>query len=212
MTPLPILKNQRHERFAQELAKGTPTPQAYVLAGYKKTHAHSAPGQVRDHPDVQRRYHELMEAAARQTEVTAASLVTELAKIAFSDIADFIKVDEAGLPQPDFSRVTGGRSAAVSEITVNEFESGRSAEGRAMRRVRFKLADKLAALVELCKIFGLYRERVEVSGPNGGPIETTELNDAEAVRRIVFMLQKAGVTTLEHEDNDMTVTTPRAAN
>ena len=32
---MPALENQRHERFAQELAKGKTATEAYVLAGYK---------------------------------------------------------------------------------------------------------------------------------------------------------------------------------
>ena len=32
---VPVLDNQRHERFAQELAKGKTADEAYQLAGYK---------------------------------------------------------------------------------------------------------------------------------------------------------------------------------
>jgi phage terminase small subunit len=31
---MPPLPNAKHELFAQELARGTPTPEAYVKAGY----------------------------------------------------------------------------------------------------------------------------------------------------------------------------------
>ena len=33
---MPVLRNPRWEAYAQELAKGKPARQAYVLAGYKK--------------------------------------------------------------------------------------------------------------------------------------------------------------------------------
>lgn len=34
---MPVLKNQRHERFAQELAKGKSATDAYLAAGYAGT-------------------------------------------------------------------------------------------------------------------------------------------------------------------------------
>lgn len=190
---MPVLKNARHERFAQELARGSSLLDAYARAGYGR-HG-TAAGLLRANRTVEARYLELMQAAARQTEVTAASVINELAKLAFANISDFIRVDEAGIPQPDFTRMTREQAAAVVEITVNEFESGRSAEGRAMRRMRFKLADKRAALADLGKMLGLFRQHVEVTGRGGGPVETQQISDFDAARRIAFVLAKASVKT-----------------
>ncbi|MCA6108127.1 terminase small subunit [Bradyrhizobium cenepequi] len=39
---MPVLKNAKHERFAQELAKGTPAAKAYVEAGYKPSSGNAA--------------------------------------------------------------------------------------------------------------------------------------------------------------------------
>jgi phage terminase small subunit len=38
-------------------------------------------------------------------------------------------------------------------------------------KTRFKLADKRRPLVDLGKHLGLFREKVEHSGPDGGPVE-----------------------------------------
>jgi phage terminase small subunit len=34
---VPVLSNPKHERFAQELAKGSSASAAYVVAGYSKS-------------------------------------------------------------------------------------------------------------------------------------------------------------------------------
>jgi phage terminase small subunit len=39
---MPILTNPRHERFAQELAKGKTATEAYRLAGYKHDDGHAS--------------------------------------------------------------------------------------------------------------------------------------------------------------------------
>ena len=38
--------------------------------------------------------------------------------------------------------------------------------------MKFKLADKRAALVDIGKHIGMFKERVELTGANGGPVET----------------------------------------
>src|SRR5258705_11881540 len=58
-------------------------------------------------------------------------------------------------------------------------------------KTKFKLADKRAPLTELGKHLGLFRERVEHTGPDRGPIETGEVySDIEAARLIGRRLNK----------------------
>ena len=72
---MPVLKNQRHERFAQELAAGKTADQAYVLAGYKECRAHAsrlaAKGNIRE------RVAQILGNAAKRAEVTLESLILE---------------------------------------------------------------------------------------------------------------------------------------
>lgn len=174
---MPALKNARQERFVQELVRGRSHREAYRLAGYTQSRGHAT--RLRRHPDVVRRYDELAGAAARMTEVTAASVINELAAIAFANITDFITLDADGHPRTDLTKVSRTQAAALIEVSSNA------------HRVRFRLADKLEALVNLGKMLGLFRERVEVSGANGGPVETREMSDVEVARRIAFILAKA---------------------
>jgi hypothetical protein len=53
-------------------------------------------------------------------------------------------------------------------------------------------SDKVSALALLAKIQGLLRDRVEVSGPDGGPIEAVVLTPAERAKRITAILRAGG--------------------
>ena len=127
--------------------------------------------------------------------VTVDRVVGELAKLGFSNMEDYMQIGDDGVPRLDFTKLTRDKAAAISEMTVEEFtargdaESGK--EGLGVRKVRFKLHDKRGALVDLGKHLGMFKDIVEHTGKNGGPIETAVVNDIEAARRIAYALGKA---------------------
>jgi len=97
-----------------------------------------------------------------------------------------------GDPYLDFSKLTRDQAAALAEVTVEDFKDGRGEDARNVRKVRFKLADKKGALVDLGRHFGLFREKVELSGRDGGPVEVreapppmTRAEVAKAVRQLI---------------------------
>ena len=71
-----ILKNPRHELFAQELAKGKSATEAYTLAGYKACRQNAA--RLTTNDDIRARLAELQATAAKASEVTIQSLLNEL--------------------------------------------------------------------------------------------------------------------------------------
>lgn len=73
---MPLLPNSRHERFAQELAKGKCAVEAYGIAGYQAAHRQNA-ARLMTNDAVMGRLLELQEAAARRTEVTIERLLDE---------------------------------------------------------------------------------------------------------------------------------------
>lgn len=73
---MPALANHRHERFAQEIAKGTPQSAAYALAGFKR-HASSA-ARLRTDANVHARIAELQGAAADKAVLTRSWVLERL--------------------------------------------------------------------------------------------------------------------------------------
>lgn len=73
---MPVLKNTKHERFAQELAKGKTADEAYALAGYTENRGNAS--RLKANESVLRRVEELQNRAAEKTIVTIESLTAEL--------------------------------------------------------------------------------------------------------------------------------------
>lgn len=77
---MPALKNARHEKFAQELAKGKSQVDAYAAAGFKPNRSHAA--RLVANGNISARVEELKEKAAEKAVITIESLTDRLLKIA----------------------------------------------------------------------------------------------------------------------------------
>jgi phage terminase small subunit len=195
---MPVLSNPRHERFAQELAKGKSANEAYVLAGYEENRGNAT--RLNANESIQSRVAEIQSRGAQRAEVTVERVVSELAKIGFSDIrrvvqwsgsevADEVDGEDDGVPRvvvraANIVRLIGSdvvdddTAASISEISQTK-------EGS----LRVKMHSKLDALDKIAKYLGLYApEKHEHTGKDGGPIELT---DMEKARRMAFLLTKA---------------------
>lgn len=73
---MPILDNPRHEKFAQNLAKGMAAGEAYVGAGYK--HSPASATRLSKQVKIQERIRELQQVAVRETEVSATWVMKRL--------------------------------------------------------------------------------------------------------------------------------------
>lgn len=199
-----VLKNARYERFCHEIVKGTPTEEAHVRAGFARNKGNA--GGLRNKKEVKSRIIELFEkrekidtvATAKAIEklaITKESIIAELAKIAFANMADYMKVGPDGDPVLNFGALTRDQAAVLTEITVESFRDGRT-DSRQVRRVKFKLADKRAALVDLGKHFGMFIERHEV----GGVGEFARMTEAELNQDLLSQAEKLGIapTALQH--------------
>lgn len=81
---MPALKNAKHERFAQELAKGKSQSEAYELAGYN--YSRSAAARLAADVNICARLAELQGKVAARTELTVATVTERLLSIA--DLAE----------------------------------------------------------------------------------------------------------------------------
>jgi len=147
---MPVLRNAKHERYCQNRVEGQTNHEAYANAGYKPNRGNAA--RLNANESIQGRIRELQGNAAECVEKSLAEGLAELEGIAFASIGDFIRIDEDGQPHPDFSKITDAKAAALKEFTVEEREVGRGKNARVVRRVKFKLHDKLRPLVQLIEL------------------------------------------------------------
>ena len=159
---MPVLSNSKHERFAQEVAQGASASLAFVRAGYAKNDGNA--GRLNRNELVRSRIEEILSEGAAKAGVTVERVLNEIALLGFANMADYMRSSPDGDPYLDFSALTRDQAAALVEVTVEDFKDGRGSDARDVRRVKFKLADKLGALEKLGKHIGMFKDKVELSG------------------------------------------------
>jgi phage terminase small subunit len=189
---MPPLKNSRHEAFVRALVEGKSGREAYKAAGYKaKDRAADAnASRLLAFANVAARVAELQKEAAKGAVMTGREVLEELSKLGRANMADYMQVGPGGDPVLNFANLTRDQAAALVEVTVEDFLDGRGEDAREVRRVKFRLADKRGALGLLGKHLGLFKERVEHTGKDGGPLEVKQYTDIEAARVIGRLLKK----------------------
>lgn len=176
-----MLRNARHEAFAQGVAEGKSSRAAYMAAFSKckkDVAADASATKLLSRPEVRARIDELISAAAEKAGVTIERVINELARIGFADIRQIVDWGPGGVTVKDSGTISVDAAAAVAEV-------GKTAGGH----LRIKLHDKVGALEKLGKHLGMFREKVEVAGANGGPIKV-DLPPNELMRRLAYLLTK----------------------
>lgn len=179
--------NERQRRFVDEYLIDLNATKAAIRAGYSAKTARQIGQQNLSKLDIQEAIAEAMKSREKRTEVSQDKVLRELAKIGFANMADYMKAGADGDPYLDFSKLTQDQAAALVEVTVEDFKDGRGEDARDVRRVKFKLADKRAALVDIGKHLGMFKDRVEFTGKGGGPVEYAGVSPqqlAEAVKNV----------------------------
>lgn len=100
--------------------------------------------------------------AARYSK-TAHDVVEELIKLGFSNMNDYIKLNNEGFPYVSLEGVSPEKMAAVQELTVETYVEKRMGEDgepedREVKKVKLKLHDKRGPLVDVGKHLGVFKE------------------------------------------------------
>jgi phage terminase small subunit len=121
---------------------------------------------------------------SERTGLTSDMVIDELRKIGFANMADYMKAGPGGDPYLDFSALTRDQTAALHEVTVEDYVDGRGDDARDVKRVKFKLYDKRAALVDLGRHLGLF----EIKHRIDGKVEVEVSNAREIVTSLIARL------------------------
>lgn len=180
---MPVLKNTKHELFAQGLAKGMSADAAYEAAGYKPNRQ-AASRLLLTNVDVKARVDELVGKAAEKTSITIERVLVELGRLGFSDIRNAL--DQNGNLYPP-SEWSDDFAAAVSSLEVVAKPTvGDNGEKTVEHIHKIKVWDKNSALEKLCKHLGMFApEKHEVTGKDGEPLNPDSI---EFARQVAFVL------------------------
>lgn len=183
---MPVLTNARWERFAQELAKGKTADEAYQRAGFKANRGNAT--RLKANESVAARVDEILGKVAERAEITQADVLRELGRIGFSDIR---KLFTAGGNLKRIEDLDDEAAACLASVEVVTRRVSGGGDDEVEHVAKVKTWDKRAALVDIGKHLGMFKERVEHTGKDGGPIQTEDLTPNEMARRIAFTLASA---------------------
>jgi len=174
------MASDREKQFIIEYLADLNATQAAIRAGYSARTAKQQAQRLIKKDSVQAAIQKEMNKRAERTEITADKVLEEYAKLGFSDVTDYLQVvterilvghdKETGEPISDISQfvlmkdtkdIPPEKLAAISEIKQHKDGS-----------ISFKLHDKKGALDSIAKHLGMFTERVEHTGKDGGPIQT----------------------------------------
>ncbi len=170
--------NPRQQRFVAEYLIDLNATQAAIRAGYSAKTAQPASARLLSHVIVEAAIAKGRAKQELRAEVRGDDVIRELVKIGFANMADYVRITPSGDPAVDLGNLTRDQFAAVGEITIEDFTDSRGEDKRDVRRVKFKLADKRGALVDLGRHFALFTDKVE------SRVTTAALSDGELDDRI----------------------------
>lgn len=168
----PAELTDKQAAFCAEYLIDLNATQAAIRAGYSAKTARVTAQQLLTKPHVEERLRVLMNERATRTQVTADRVISEVARLGFSDLRKLF--DEHGALLP-VSQWPDDVAPAIAAVEVDELFEG-FGENRIQvgYTKKVKLWDKGKALEMLGRHLKLWVERHEHTGPNGGPIETRD--------------------------------------
>lgn len=150
---MPVLKNARHELFAQAIVQGKSQMAAAKSAGYKAFRQNASA--LRENTGVAARILELQGKAAAKVEtkleISLERITLELARMGFSNISDVIEIQNGKVKVKDSADLSPDVSAAIKSVR-------KTRDGIAV-----EMHDKRAALVDLGKHMGYFKENINLN-------------------------------------------------
>lgn len=177
--------NRKMARFVEEYLVDLNASRAARRAGYFGGYGR----RLMHREDIAAAIQAAMDARSKRTGITADEVMRELARIGKANLMDYIRVQADGSAYVDLSDLDREQAAGLAEITVDEYAEGRGAKSRAVKRVRIKLMDKRAALVDLGRHLGMFGGKGAGEIPAGGS-DAAAASDGEIEARIAELLGK----------------------
>jgi len=168
--------NERQKLFAQEWIKDMNGTQAAIRAGYAVSGAHVQANELLNNPKVMLYIKTLMDRRARVIAIDAEYVLDRLAQIDAMDVADILHDDGRVKPIKEWPKIW---RQYLSAVQVEEIAAGSGDIKRVYGVLKkIKWPDKLKNLELLGKHVGVgaFRDRVEVTGKDGGPVEVAQVD------------------------------------
>ena len=149
----------KQKRFCEEYVIDLNATQSAIRAGYSEKTAGSQGQRLLQNVEIQNEINAINGKRSAKTGITAERVLTELGKIAFSDLKQYLSFDENGVRFKDSKEVDGTLISEVSsQETVTRRGSGDNEEETVRVNLKMKLHDKMKALELLGKHLNIFNE------------------------------------------------------
>ena len=157
----------RQKLFIGEYIKDMNGARSYLRAGYKvnvKVAAVNA-SKLLAKANISTAINDALGRRLGKLDISNDTVLQEIAKMAFGNMMDYIKVQEDGTACVDLSKLTREQAAAIHELSFEEAMDGNGEDARQIKKVKFKLADKKGNLELLGKYLKLWNETTPLITP-----------------------------------------------
>ena len=190
--------SSKHEQFVNEYLSCFNGTDAYiaVYGPVKRTTAAVNAAKLLAIPSVS----EAIKERLNESGMTSDEVLMRLAAIARGDIGDYLVSGSDGVSIDMGKALAAKKTGLVKRINQKRTERTAGDTTTVELLTTIELHDPLAALQLIGKHHKLFTEKAEVSGPNGGPIEYKE--DDQAGQRIMAKLDLLHQRLSEAESHD----------
>ena len=181
----------RYRIFARHFVLLLDAAKAAAEAGYSSNGAAQTGHKLLKKPAVQREIEKLRGRQERRLEKKLDHVLDELDMLAFARMSDYAPLLAADDPVEHLRTMDPEEAAAIEGLTIDEHTD---AKGRKHHRIKIKLHDKRAALMDLGRHRGMRLGRVQVEAvpPMARPdVSILDAEEREQLRKICEKLEKA---------------------
>lgn len=165
---MPTAAQQRYEQFAREYVIDRNGTRAAIAAGYSEETAGSQACRLLTNVKVRKIIDRLTSQRASKLDLKAERVLEEISRLAFSNMMDYMEIDEDGNPKGlNLAMLTRDQAAAIQEISEDATGGNGDGERRLVLRTKFKLADKTKNLELLGRHLSMFQDNLKVTGLEG---------------------------------------------
>jgi len=189
--------NPKQERFVAEYVANPNASEAARRAGYSARSAYSTGERMLRNAEVKAAIDAGLQQVKARIQLSMDRTLEEIARVAYADPRKLF--DETGKLRPihELDDITAATIASVEVST----ESDRDDESNTVTTTtKIKSWDKMRALDMAGRYHGLFKDRLEHTGKDGGPVRV--VSDLEIARWAAFLLAKGERELDEQKSND----------
>lgn len=182
----------KQEIFVREWLVDCNGAQAAIRAGYSAKTARTIASELLAKDEVSAAIKAGMEARAKRLDLSADRVVQEAVHLALADITEAVEWGDAvAVKDAETGEVTIAQGIALvpAKDLPARMRSAIAEVSQTKEGLKLKMHSKTAGLEMLFKHLGLYPSgKLEVTGKDGGPIETKDATPAAVARKVAALI------------------------